>query len=97
MFKNMTAKEIFELLGYELVEKDKEKIVYEKELLTEYDAQCLIRISFHLDSQYYDASIAYHYIRSGHESKDGAAVSMQLLAAINKQVEELGWLNEQIR
>lgn len=75
-----TAKEMFEKLGYELVEeKDSRYITYL------YHYRYVIRFDLIMRNFYaYEDNMDYQYI----------GVDMKMLQAINKQAEELGWLDE---
>lgn len=77
---NKTADEMFEELGYETSEKLKNGIVYLKE---EEDED--IEISF-IDYDDYGKTVEV--------DKFSNLITMQELQAINKKVEELGWLDE---
>lgn len=79
----MTAQEMFEQLGYiknESICYNNEHIVYEKPLLNGTD---IFIVEFYIGAVIY-TNTAYHCLRM-HSS---------LLKAINKQFEELGWLDE---
>ncbi len=78
----MSAKEMFEKLGYELVFENKEVLRYRKkhldvefwkvyELVTGEKRKKFIKVSTVYDKPY--------------------LISLDLLQAINKQIEELGW------
>lgn len=75
-----TAKEMFEELGYELVEeKDSRYITYL------YHYRYVIRFDLIMRNFYaYEDNMDYQYI----------GVDMKTLQAINKMVSELGWLGE---
>lgn len=75
---NKTADEMFEELGYETSEKLKNGIVYLKE---EEDED--IEISF-IDYDDYGKTVEV--------DKFSNLITMQELQAINKKVEELGWI-----
>ena len=85
----MTAKEMFEKLGYEQTIKRKNKICYVKHYevdgfgfdnngitFEDNTVECCL---FNDDSEYYTES---------------GTIDMKELKAINKQCEELGWINE---
>lgn len=81
-----TAKEMFEELGYEMVKQGKNRLVYIYE-------DKIQHIMFDLKYKTIDC------YEKGHDS-DGfntifpMTVCVKELQAINKQVEELGWLDE---
>lgn len=76
----MTAKEMFEQLGYKLIDK-KDKLIYENDYteqkITIYknDKKIIFELIWLNDNDYY-------------------VFTLKELQAINKQVEELGWLDE---
>ena len=74
-----TAKEIFEELGYELVSKNSTIIRYAKD----FD-----RIEFYLSDNTIGVYDDWYYEQTYNP------ITLQELQAINKQVEELGWLDE---
>ena len=79
----MTAKEMFEELGYEFYEDDGFNC-YEKERrkLIEPDYISFNRLARQI------------FMSNNSECSNGVIVDVQLLKAINKQIEELGWNNE---
>ena len=74
-----TAKEMFEDMGYELVSQDLTIIRYEKD----FDI-----IKFNLSDNTIEGYDDWYY------EKPFNQIDMKELKAINKQVEELGWLDE---
>ena len=72
----MTAKEMFEELGFNYFEYDNQ-IAYEQEIRGYDDDTYYVGITF--DLKYKDIKDTY------------SEIDMKLLKAINKQVEELGW------
>lgn len=74
----MTAKEMFEKLGYEYRKSDF-SITYYKEFRDYDDETYILDIDFRL----FEKKISSDF-----------DINMDLLKAINKQVEELGWDNE---
>ena len=82
----MTAKEMFEKLGYKL----KQCYVYEKVITT--------------DTYYYVTSISFNdrnfihiltkMVGQGKEQDIVSSLTLEELQAINKQIEELGWLDK---
>lgn len=82
----MSAKEMFKKLGYKKLPKKYNKyiICYEKQIDVIGSLKPrieIIKILFHLSTQTIQFAPYYRY-------------SMKELQAINKQVEELGWLGE---
>lgn len=79
----MTAKEMFEELGYEYYEDDGfNDYKKEKRKLIEPDY-----ISF-------DRLEREFFVLNSSKNGKGTTIDMPLLKAINKQIEELGWNNE---
>ena len=76
--RKMSAKEMFEKLGYL---KDKEPRF---EALISYTKYCVDGCCRLNDLVFYQQGF----------NTDETFISLELLQAINKQVEELGWLNE---
>lgn len=74
-----SAKELFEELGYEQKINDKNVLMYVRDLPEDY----LISVIFWLGWERIN-------IRNNYDEE----LSMKLLKAINKQVEELGWNDE---
>lgn len=83
MFDNMTAKEIFKFLGYEITTDDYDMLVYT------YKEQngLYLKIKFNL----LDKVIQTYY---NHEMMN--CLNIDDIQAINKQINELGWLDEKI-
>lgn len=80
----MSAKEMFEELGYKLKYKNKYKIMYIK-------PDVFLNAVLPLDLyQYYKIIINR---KDEIIEKYGSAITFEEIQAINKQVEELGWLN----
>lgn len=80
----MSAKEMFEELGYELIRDCEFYLFYKKALKenAEYENDYL-HISF--EKQYKEV------IKTYGDDNSPEAITMRELQAINKQVEELGW------
>lgn len=80
----MSAKEMFEELGYKLIRECKYYLLYEKALKedAEYENDYL-HISFEKQEK--------AFIKTYGDDNSPEIVSMQELKAINKQIEELGW------
>ena len=87
---NKTAKEMFEELEYKCLGGDKNggyiAIKYFKE-----ENHCEYDIEFTCNKQ---IIICKNHIRNKRMILDVTEVDMNLLKAINKQVKELGWLDE---
>ena len=81
---SMTAKEMFEKLGYEIDEQNDNEILYKMkwEITTTY------WVGFYIECK--DISI-FETSDSPFEPSKPFNIDMDLLQAINKQVEELGW------
>ena len=78
--KEKTADEMFEELGYEIIKNNKTTLNYEKEGLHLYK-----EIVFAL----LDKSVTVGYGKG-----ECCDISIQELQAINKKVEELGWMKQ---
>lgn len=83
----MSAKEMFEELGYDLMLDCKYYIYYQKPLKEnpEYEKDYL-HISFEKDDK--------AFIKTYGDDNSPEIIGMQELKAINKQIEELGWDKE---
>ena len=77
-----TADELFEELGYEKIE-NKQHIIFEKGVSTRN------RIIF----SRLNKTVCCILIDEDYEWNDGIDITMEELQAINKKVEELGWMN----
>lgn len=79
----MTAKEMFEELGYEYnecyFEQELDEITYSKD--GEYTPQIMF-------------SLNHKVVKVYRQENKSSSFDMKLLKAINKQIEELGWNNE---
>ena len=83
----MKAKEIFEKLNYKLKKQDDECILYKKE-----DTFQVKGVNFILS---FESVICNSEVKVGNMMMPADnMLSMQELKAINKQCEELGWLDE---
>lgn len=81
--QTLSAKEMFEKLGYEYYEDDGfECYKKEKRKLIEPDYVSFNRLEREV------------FMSNDSKNGNGVIVDMKLLQAINKQVEELGWNNE---
>lgn len=80
----MSAKEIFEELGYKLIRDCKFYLFYEKALKedAEYENDYL-----HISFEKQDKEV----IKTYGDDNSPEAITIQELQAINKQIEELGW------
>ena len=83
----MSAKEMFEELGYKLMNDCEYYLFYEKPLKenTEYENDYL-----HISFEKKDKA----FIKTYGDDNSPEIITMEELKAINKQVEELGWNNE---
>ena len=79
--KEKTADELFERLGYEKLENE-QHIIFEKGVSTRN------RIIF----ARFKKTVSCIFIDEDYEWNDGIDITMQELQAINKKVEELGWI-----
>lgn len=84
----MSAKEMFEKLGYEL------DIITDFEILyhMKWEISTTYWVSFNLINKSFECFVNSD---SPFEPSKSYAIDIELLKAINKQVEELGWNNEQ--
>lgn len=83
----MTAKEMFEKLGYKFIRECEYYLFYEKALKedAEYENDYL-----HISFEKQDKA----FIKTYGDDNSPEIITMQELKAINKQIEELGWDNE---
>ena len=77
-----TADEMFEKLGYEKTKNNEYHVIYEK------GASIRNRIIFSKITK----TVCCILINEDYEWNDGIDIDMQELQAINKKVEELGWI-----
>lgn len=90
----MSAKEMFGKLGYRLISgDDKELISYRVDL----GANSFMQVVFNNESKSFWCGRTRNTYFDGYLRKDNSfiLIDIELLKAINKQIEELGWLNEQ--
>ena len=80
----MTAKEMFEKLGYEIDEQNNNEILYKMK----WERTTTYWVGFDIECK--DISI-FETSDSPFEPSKPFNIDMDLLQAINKQVEELGW------
>lgn len=80
----MSAKEMFEALGYKLVYKNKYEVKYKKP----YEVNQFLPKEF---ASFYEIVINFGYKTI---YKKGSYMTFDELKAINKQIEELGWLED---
>lgn len=80
----MSAKEMFEELGY-VYSKDEEGIYYLKYFI---ETNCYMKIEF-----IFELKDIFIYLENN-ASNVYTSICLQELRAINKQVEELGWLGD---
>lgn len=78
----MCADEMFEKLGYEKTKNDEYNVIYEK------GASIRNRIIFSKITK----TVCCILVDEDYEWNDGIDIDMQELQAINKKVEELGWI-----
>ena len=79
----LTAREMFEKLGYELTGQDECFITYSKRALVDYDIVfCILEKCVEVVPSIKELPHTF------------SRIEMSLLKAINKQIEELGWDNE---
>lgn len=82
----MSAKEMFEKLGYELVFENEEVLRYRKNKWLD--------VEFWKVYEKITGEKMKKYIKVSNVQNKPYSISIELLQAINKQVEELGWNNE---
>lgn len=87
----MSAKEMFEELGYEQ-EEYKDKIAYHLEQVVLGQKNCF-GVSFDKDFKSYH-TYAYGWFENGTPFDTNLCIDIKLHKAINKQIEELGWLKD---
>lgn len=80
----MSAKEMFEELGYELDERNPKEILYKMK----WEISSTNWISFDIEHKCFNCFITSD---SPFTPSKSSKVSLEELKAINKQVEELGW------
>ena len=83
----MSAKEMFEELGYNQLYENKHYMFYVKDLIDtpEYEKDCI-----HLEFNHDNKTINKTY----GDDNTVEDITLEELKAINKQIEELGWNNE---
>lgn len=82
----MIAKEMFEELGYDLDEENDKEILYKMK----WEISSTYYVSFDLKNK--NIECYYFASDSPFTPAESFAVDLDLLQAINKQIEELGWL-----
>ena len=89
-FKEKTAREMFEELGYELISGDDNDIVQYRMDLNE---DTFITIVFNLIHEtYYSCTVTNRFKGDClQKDRDCIGINKKLHQAINKQIEELGW------
>ena len=80
----MSAKEMFEKLGYEIDEDNDKEILYKMK----WEISSTYYVSFDLRNKWFEVFVTSD---SPFEPSKSFPIYMDLLRAINKQVEELGW------
>jgi hypothetical protein len=83
----MSAKEMFEKLGYEIDEENDREILYKMK----WEISDTYYVSFNLEYKNFECFVISD---SPFEPVKSFEVDLDLLQAINKQIEELGWNNE---
>ena len=83
----MSAKEMFESLYYEIDEESEKEILYKMK----WEISTTYWVSFDKVHKYIECFMTSD---SPFEPSKSFAIDTDLLQAINKQVEELGWLGE---
>ena len=84
----MKAKEMFEKLGYEIDEQNNKEILYKMK----WEISTTYYVSFYLEHKWLECFITSD---SPFEPSKSFAIDLELLQAINKQIEELGWLDNE--
>lgn len=79
----MNARELFKLNGFEVTLDNETKLMYELPVGVYQTIDCII---FHKKEKSYELQIDHAY----------ANVDMKLQQTINKQIEELGWLEKHV-
>lgn len=91
----MTAEKMFEKLGFKqtvainLQHKKSIQICYERV----FDDYAKIKISF-FDDVFYGNLYYWDFEKERYKNVGGCSICKELLEAINKQCEELGWIDE---
>lgn len=91
----MTAKEMFEKLGFKQVlcinlnQKDGKQVIYES-VIGDNDTLLVKRIIHFFDDVFYASLHYYNDETETFENQGGCSINNELLKAINKQCEELG-------
>ena len=84
----MKAKEMFEKLGYELNEQNDKEILYKMK----WEISSYYWVAFDILNKRFECFATSDSPFTPPESYD---INMDLLQAINKQIEELGWLKDE--
>ena len=79
----MTAKEMFENLGYQKIRDSENSLIYDKADILHY-YQILLNKN--------DKTVSIKYNQQDHSYTTFFPVDIKLFLAIQKQLEELGWL-----
>ena len=84
---NKSAREMFEELGYDEIYQNKHYMFYVKDLVNtpEYERYC-IHLEFNFDTKTFNKTYG--------DDNTVYEITVEGLKAINKQIEELGWLDE---
>ena len=93
----MTAKEMFEKLGYKLIPNvDIKRIIHNKDtrfnknIIKAYE-YCDERFNIFIHILFFDNNMVFKW---NYSHQCGMFITFEELKAINKQIEELGWDNE---
>lgn len=95
----MIAKEMFEKLGFKQVlcinlnQKDGKQVIYES-VIGDNDTLLVKRKIHFFDDVFYANLYYYNDETERFEHQGGCSIDNDLLKAINKQCEELGWLDD---
>lgn len=87
----MTAKKMFEELGYKCDEKENIISYHLNQIVNKYDNNYGIVFNLKYNSYH---TYCYGWFDDGRPYDSNLCIDMQLHKAINKQIEELRWSNE---
>ena len=87
----MTAKEMFEKLGYKQEDDSFNKGIHYHLIQIVSGDECHYGITFNKENKSYH-TYAYGWFKNGVNFDSNLSIDYKLHQAINKQVEELGWL-----
>ena len=89
----MTAKEMFEKLGYKQEDDSFNKGIHYHLVQIVSGDECHYGITFNKETKSYH-TYAYGWFKNGVNFDSNLSINNKLHQAINKQIEELGWNNE---